>query len=764
MAVNLSFIGGAGWQFLDNSGNPLSGGKVYTYAAGTTTPQVTFTSRTGLTSNANPIILDSAGRTPEQIWSTEGLLYKYVVETATGVLIRSWDNIGGSVVASDLAQDLASTTDNTKGDALVGFRQSNSAGFLTGSVGRTLSNKMQESVSVKDFGAVGDGVADDTAAIQLAVNSAASSIYFPDGTYRVVGQVLIGNDKTLFSQGATIFVDPSGDYLGAFTCDGDNIEIEGIRFEGNGVATNTSVPSPAQNGSTGWAIRGYQVRNIKVKGCSFYDMLGFGDCIAFASSSEFLITQNYFDSSVESSGDDIRLAYRAGKSIVTDNLSFSGNDIFAYIASVGSGDVDPAGTELSVTSHHIIANNIHIKNNGAVVPTGRHGILVHYAGGISHSVITGNIMVNGTRHGLYIRGTNGFTGDAGPDVISNNIVRYFGGLDSDGGDWRTNSGILLETTRPTILEGNLVEKAGYNTDGTARTYTAGGIGCRRGLRNAIISNNQINDINGVGITISPLVSLDVGLIVNVEIHGNMVRNVTQGGIVVVNQRTSPNNITSSVSIYHNTIEVSGSDFCAIAVTTNRNSAGGIDTTIKNNVIKGIGAGTNKTGICFEFNADLGYQITGNVLRNLDVGVRSGNANSYGFFTNISFVSHRAIGTKILISKNAFFDCVLSLVCSTVGIGVLSFISPDNTFLGTSQKPFANINGSGRWVLGEICGYDSSGNALVKLYVDAVPTDAQQYFVGDQTRTLTPTAGGNIGSVCTTSGTPGTFKTFGAIAA
>ena len=143
MAVNLSFIGGAGWQFLDNSGNPLSGGKIYTYAAGTTTPQVTYTSRTGVTPNSNPIILDSAGRTPEQIWSTEGLLYKYVVADSKDVIIRTWDNICGSVVASDLAQDLASTTDNTKGDALIGFKQSGPSGFLTGDTARTVNTKLQ---------------------------------------------------------------------------------------------------------------------------------------------------------------------------------------------------------------------------------------------------------------------------------------------------------------------------------------------------------------------------------------------------------------------------------------------------------------------------------------------------------------------------------------------------------------------------------------------------------------------------------------------
>ena len=54
----------------------------------------------------------------------------------------------------------------------------------TGSVSRTVENKLQESVSVKDFGAVGDGVTDDTTAIQAALDSGEKNILLPTGTYK----------------------------------------------------------------------------------------------------------------------------------------------------------------------------------------------------------------------------------------------------------------------------------------------------------------------------------------------------------------------------------------------------------------------------------------------------------------------------------------------------------------------------------------------------------------------------------------------------
>jgi hypothetical protein len=96
MAVSLSPLGGAATQFFDNNGVILSGGKIYTYAAGTTTPQTTYTSVTGATPHANPIILDSTGRVPGgEIWLTNGSKYKFTIETSTAILLGTYDNLAG---------------------------------------------------------------------------------------------------------------------------------------------------------------------------------------------------------------------------------------------------------------------------------------------------------------------------------------------------------------------------------------------------------------------------------------------------------------------------------------------------------------------------------------------------------------------------------------------------------------------------------------------------------------------------------------------
>lgn len=93
MSINLSAFAGAGAQFFDANGVPLSGGLLYTYLAGTSTPATTYTSPSSATSNTNPIVLDAAGRTPAEIWVTGGVFYKFVLKSSTYVQIGTYDNI-----------------------------------------------------------------------------------------------------------------------------------------------------------------------------------------------------------------------------------------------------------------------------------------------------------------------------------------------------------------------------------------------------------------------------------------------------------------------------------------------------------------------------------------------------------------------------------------------------------------------------------------------------------------------------------------------
>ena len=109
--VILSTIGGAGSQFFDNNGNVLSGGLLYTYEGGTTTPAATYTDSTGTTAHANPVVLDSAGRVPSNgVWLVYGSQYKFVLKTSEGVTLGTWDQFPGSAEydrITDLELDVA---------------------------------------------------------------------------------------------------------------------------------------------------------------------------------------------------------------------------------------------------------------------------------------------------------------------------------------------------------------------------------------------------------------------------------------------------------------------------------------------------------------------------------------------------------------------------------------------------------------------------------------------------------------------------------
>ena len=175
MTVNLSALAGAGQQFFDNSGVILSGGKLYSYAAGTTTPQATYTSASGSTAHSNPIILNSAGRVATgEIWLTAGSNYKFVLYTSTDVLIATWDNITG-INGTGITSNAVNVTYDPAG---------------AGAVATTVQAKLRESVSVLDFGAnTVPGTTDMTAIIQAAhdyiVNSGIPNVLlFPAGTYK----------------------------------------------------------------------------------------------------------------------------------------------------------------------------------------------------------------------------------------------------------------------------------------------------------------------------------------------------------------------------------------------------------------------------------------------------------------------------------------------------------------------------------------------------------------------------------------------------
>lgn len=216
----------------DNLGFPLAGGKLFTYAAGTTTPQATYVDSTQTTPNTNPVILNFRGEA--FVWLDPTLSYKYVLQDAFGNLLWTEDNISGGFGASPLSINLIPNPTNTftLGDSTHSWKQlylganaapafdatSGNIGFyartgaeITAAVFPT--NFTYQPYQVQRYMSAGQladylagtALVDQTSAFALAEQVAyiggAGKIYAPAGKYRFAGTVTLRAGVTLFGDG-----------------------------------------------------------------------------------------------------------------------------------------------------------------------------------------------------------------------------------------------------------------------------------------------------------------------------------------------------------------------------------------------------------------------------------------------------------------------------------------------------------------------------------------------------------------------------------
>jgi len=130
------------------------------------------------------------------------------------------------------------------------FDFKNGGSTPTGAVNRDIDSKLGDWVSVKDFGAIGDGVADDTAAIQAAINYIPNGlVYFPSGTYKISASIQIKG--SILGTGLATVIQPTTDTFAAFINNSTGLakfSIKGL-YINYGVATsNTQSTNTASAG------------------------------------------------------------------------------------------------------------------------------------------------------------------------------------------------------------------------------------------------------------------------------------------------------------------------------------------------------------------------------------------------------------------------------------------------------------------------------------------------------------------------------------
>lgn len=167
---------GAGGQVLDSNGKPASGALVNTYAAGTTSTVQVFTTSVGNVAAANPVVCNSDGRLPYELWQTSGQSIKIIVTDALVNILGTYDNLTGVNDPSSTVSSLSST--------ILNLQYNNGVSLI-----RELRNAAK-SVS-KVINGIGDGYQDQT-----GVNTGSSTHLFYDSTNKLYEPTRSGSQST----------------------------------------------------------------------------------------------------------------------------------------------------------------------------------------------------------------------------------------------------------------------------------------------------------------------------------------------------------------------------------------------------------------------------------------------------------------------------------------------------------------------------------------------------------------------------------------
>jgi hypothetical protein len=374
----------------------------------------------------------------------------------------------------------------------------------TGAVARSAASKFGETVSVKDFGAVGDGVADDTAAIQAAITAAANkALYFPAGTY-VATALTVSSPCRLFGDG--ILKKTTAANAAFLTISSSDVVIDGLEFRGASFdatptnvvrndrairASGTNSLSPIRrlrftnlkiNGFAGVAIDVRFAENVQVNECQI-QYCGYAG-VSFLSVIGGLVT-----------GNQVRFI-----DATTVNTSIDNPFCISFSRNPGQTLTDSAPCQECIMANNVVSDcrtwtglDIHgsvkcqIVNN--VVARCVNGIVIQYDGSSDpypkspeDIIVSGNIVIGRTvlaenKLGICSLGLSAqFNSNV---VIENNLVI------GCGNTAESNGAILLSYTRRGIVRNNSVYKA-------IRT----GIGMINQCDRCIVEGNVVDGVYG----------------------------------------------------------------------------------------------------------------------------------------------------------------------------------------------------------------------------------------------------------------------------
>lgn len=581
--------------------------------------------------------------------------YSVMVLQKTGTMtyyVPDFLLIGNSAALPEsFRTDLANEIDPLNGASLVGYK------------GRTLSEKIFEvAVSPMDFGAVGDGVADDTAEIQAALDASLNvSLGDSSRVYKISAALVPRDNQRISGNGATI--NHSVQQTPMFDCaNKTGVTIDGGVFVGIKESPYTNSPA-----SQAICITCSGSAKLTVKNNRFIDW-----CYAPVMSNLPSTNLVYINNDIVGPGatvlNNINFRNTTGGTLIGVNILCSGN----RVTQTAQGFIIGQGSENVVVSSNIIHDLIN-----------EHGMYVDT--GVKNVTVSGNTIRNTGTAGVGIKVQHYDSFGIVPEgvTITGNTINNTG---SDGI-------LLINTDGPTAS----IFGDSYSITGNSMTNIGQhGIDIRN-MRNCAVSGNTVDICVQHGVYISKCSVLSVS--------GNTVRNCNLSGIF-------DDGTSGDVLLANNLLNNTG--------------------------FAGVDAAGTSSGICIY--AESEHTIMNNVVRGNTTTMQyalflSGAAQSTTEVRGNSLTGARDVGARFATGGTElryFGENVLrGAIANNIGINV----------------PEVNQRGSEEW----------------NFFSTAVPSTGT-WPQGAKVYNRYPAPAGNIGWVCVVGGTPGTWKTFGTVAA
>ncbi|MCQ6274681.1 right-handed parallel beta-helix repeat-containing protein [Bacillus sp. V3B] len=592
------------------------------------------------------------------------------------------------------------------------------------------------SINVKSKGVKGDGITDDTEAIQsvldLAKSLESATIYLPKSTYIVSTLSLSSaNNIRIVSNGATIKQNNSSEdgLISISSC--NNIEISGLKLEG----TNTAIKT-----KTGYEYHGIRINNcnfITIQDCEIYNMSSGG--ILATDSSYVKVMNNYLHGNLDMF--DIAYGYAVPNVSLEGfwadkNICHSANRYGIYVQGYGKN--------INITDNHIKDKH-------------EYGILIYRMDSVK---IGGNVWEN--------------------VIITDNIIENISDNPDTSLTYRSGMGIYLQTATKVVCNNNVLRNVLQNRKETPinRTLAPGAISIG-GSREVTCVGNLIDGSGVDGIDIVNVEFESKGTTVadntiigikQVGIYLNGGNNVGITGNVINGDNGKTGIIASSVTAINSTQ----------IVISNNNITKGFNTGIT--IVKGSGTVINDVIVTNNLITDVLYQfinasdtndliIANNLLKAL---TKSPNTTSYGIVssvcTNVNINGNVLVGTDtykigrgigVTNSTNGLITNNIINKCADTFYALYTDGNTD-VFIYSNKTDRQQLPMFGEHLIGNDTGSDT---AIKVMYQTTIPNESVGYCaVGSICHNLSPVAGGSAGWICVSSGTPGTWKTFGTIQA